>query len=334
MRLTAHIVACLLPLSPAFAADLAALVDEAVETQVLPGFRTLADETAELAEVAQDHCDPGDPQLEAAWGDAFDAWIRVSHLRFGPTETGDRAFGLAFWPDSRGMTPKALRGLVSAEDPVIDSLDGFATVSIAARGFYAMEFLLYDPAFAGAEDASGYRCRLVGRMAGDIAETTAAIRDDWENGYAELMRHPGNETYRDTEEAARQLFTALVTGLEFTEETRMGRPMGTFERPRPARAEARRSERSLHHVVLSLEGTRGLAMVLSENDPQIAAAYGHALERASKLDDPAFAGTGNPMGRLRVEVLQQAVGEIRDLLGTEVGPRLGIAAGFNSMDGD
>ncbi|HBR37591.1 MAG TPA: peptidase M75, partial [Sulfitobacter pontiacus] len=50
--------------------------------------------------------------------DAFDAWIAVSHLRFGPSETDNRAFALAFWPDSRGATPKTLAGLITDADPV------------------------------------------------------------------------------------------------------------------------------------------------------------------------------------------------------------------------
>ena len=56
-----------------------------------------------------------------------------------------RAFAIAFWPDSRGATPKTLAELISAEDPVIYSREEFAAVSIAARGFHALEFLLFDP---------------------------------------------------------------------------------------------------------------------------------------------------------------------------------------------
>lgn len=310
--------------------DIGAIVDG----HILPGYRTLSTETQDLAETAQTDCRPDSPALRAAYAEAFDAWVRVSHLRFGPSETGDRAFALAFWPDSRGTTPKALIALVRGNDPVVGTLATFRTVSIAARGFYAMEFLLYDPGFADMGTAD-YRCTLIRVMAADIAANAAAILTDWQSGYGDLMRGAGgNDTYRDRDEAVRQLFTALAIGLEFTADTRLGRPMGSFERPRPNRAEARRSGRSLRHVVLSLQATRDLAARLSGDDAQIDTAFAGALDRAATLDDPAFAGVADPQGRLRVEVLQQAVRATRDIIAAELGPRLGIAAGFNSLDGD
>ncbi len=52
---------------------------------------------------------PGDPVLTEAYHAAFDAWIKTSHLRFGPSEVNDRAFALAFWPDSRGQYPRRWR---------------------------------------------------------------------------------------------------------------------------------------------------------------------------------------------------------------------------------
>ncbi|WP_417207993.1 imelysin family protein [Antarctobacter sp.] len=308
-------------------------VDAIVDGHVLPHYRTLASETAALAGAAAADCSPDSAQLRAAYGTAFDAWVAVSHLRFGPSEHGDRAFALAFWPDSRGATPKALGRLIGGEDPVINSLETFQSVSIAARGFYAMEFMLYDPQFATA-GVAGYRCSLVQVMAADIADISADILAGWENGYADLMRQAGNDTYRTPDEAAKQLFTALSTGLEFTADTRLGRPLGSFEQPRPNRAEARRSERSLHHVVLSLQALRDLGARLSDGDAKLDAAFERALQRAAILDDPVFAGVSDPQGRLRIETLQQRIAEIREIVSNDLGPRLGIAAGFNSLDGD
>ncbi|MEO0388878.1 MAG: peptidase M75, partial [Pseudomonadota bacterium] len=62
--------------------------------------------------------------------------------------------------------------------------------------------------------------------------------------------------------------------------------------------------------------------------------FERALDRANALDDPVFAGVTDPPGRLRVEVLQQSVDAIRQVLRQEVGPTLGITAGFNALDGD
>ena len=108
-----------------------------VEGHVLPGYQALAAETANLAESAAEDCTPASPALIDAYHDAFDAWVGVSHLRYGPSEQDDRAFALAFWPDPRGSTPKALSALIrNADDAVTDPVE-FEAISIAARGFYA-----------------------------------------------------------------------------------------------------------------------------------------------------------------------------------------------------
>lgn len=309
--------------------DLGAIVNQ----HILPGYTELAAETAEMARIAADDCAPSNDSLREAYHDAFDAWIRVSHLRFGPSEVDDRAFGLAFWPDPRGSTPKTLATLLRDEDPVVNDPDAFATVSVAARGFYAMEFLLFDTQFTEAENRA-YHCGLVQAVSTNIAGSSAAILSDWESGYGDLLANPGNDTYRSEAEAAQQVFTAISTGLEFTSDARLGRPLGTFERPRPNRAEARRSERSLRHVALSVEAVGALAALLTDGDERVTAAFDTALGAANDLEDPVFAGVATPDGRVRVEGLRQRIDEVRVLLAQEVGPRLGISAGFNSLDGD
>ena len=309
--------------------DIKAIVD----THILPRYDRLASETAALATVARETCAPEDPTLRAAYHDAFDAWVAVSHLRFGPSEAEDRAFALAFWPDPRGSTPKALAALIRDEDGSVADEDAFATASIAARGFYALEFLLYDPQFAETENAT-YLCALIQAVTTDIAGNAAAISEEWQNGYAALIASQGNDTYRTEAEAAQQLFTALLAGLEFTANTRLGRPLGTFDRPRPNRAEARRSGRSLRHVQVSLGSTQDLAAQISGGYDAADRAFDAAIARAAALEDPVFAGVSTPLDRIRVEALQQDINKIREILAQDVGPSLGIAAGFNSMDGD
>ncbi|QQA43806.1 imelysin family protein [Pelagovum pacificum] len=323
-----------------FATPLAAEVplQRIVEDHILPGYEALATESATLADVAEEHCAPDDAVLREAYNDAFDAWIAVSHLRFGPSEVGDRAFSLAFWPDSRGATPSALNGLIADADPVVETEEGFADVSVAARGFYAMEFLLYDETLSTAGDPD-YHCALVQAVARDIASVSATIRQDWTDGYGTLIATAGeNDTYRSTEEAAQELFKAVNFGLEFTSDTRLGRPMGTFDRPRPARAEAWRSGRSLRHVRISLDANRELALMLAADAPETQAnldvALTRAIERADALDDPIFAGVEDPQGRFAIEALQTDIQTARRVVSTELGPVLGVAAGFNSLDGD
>ncbi|WP_208352090.1 imelysin family protein [Pseudaestuariivita rosea] len=309
-------------------------IDQIVDTHVLPGYERLVSLAQDLTAAANLDCSLDNDTLRTAYHDAFDAWVSVSHLRFGPSEQSNRAFALAFWPDTRGVTPRTLSAMIAAEDNVLETPDVFATASVAARGFYALEFLLYDPAFAD-QTTADYRCLLVQAIALDIERNAAAILSDWRTGYADLMRQAGqNETYRSDLEAAQQFFTSLSTGLEFTSDMRLGRPMGTFDRPRPNRAEVRRSGRSLRHVVLSLRATRDLARLLSDGDATLDAAFARSLQLANDLNDPVFAGVSTPQGRFEVEALKQSIDDIRALVATQLGPKLGVAAGFNSLDGD
>ena len=337
MRLVPLFLCLVLP-AAAMAQSAADIVQQAVEQHILPRYTALADTGHELAQTAAQNCAPDDAALQEAYNSAFDAWIAVSHLRFGPSEQGDRAFALAFWPDTRGLTPRSLRRLIEDADPAVGSAADYADVSIAARGYYALEFMLYDPD-TRALGTAAYRCALVQVMAADIARVTEDILADWQDHYADAMLNPGeNSPYHTSAEALQELFKALTYGLQFTAETRMGRPLGTFDAPHPARAETWRAGRSLRNVVLSLESLADLGAILAQRDPAVAArlqdAFQAALNDARGLEDPVFAGVADPLARLRVESLQSAITRVRDIVQTDLGPELGVAAGFNAMDGD
>ncbi|MGJ8627403.1 MAG: imelysin family protein [Sulfitobacter sp.] len=314
------------------------VIDGIIDSHILPRFETLAAATQAFAKVASQDCDPASEPLRSAYGDAFDAWISVSHLRFGPTEVDDRAFALAFWPDSRGATPRALNTLIATHDPIAMSVPDYAQVSIAARGFYAMEFMLYDEAIKDAGDQD-YRCSLIQTMGADIALTSQLIFEDWQSNFAKTMRKPApDQVYRSEDEVLQEMFRALSAGLQFTAETRLGRPMGTFDRPRPNRSEARRSGRSAQHVMLSLTSLQDLATHLAGDNIELAETLNAGFEKAKSqladVDDPTFASVAEPQARLKVEVIQQSVEAIRTIVRDELGPTLGVAAGFNSLDGD
>lgn len=313
-------------------------IDNIVGEHILPRFEALAAQAKVLSDVGASNCDPTSDALRSAYGDAFDAWISASHLRFGPTEVDDRAFALAFWPDSRGATPRALGTLLAEQDPIAASVEAYGDVSIAARGFYAMEFLLYDDAMMSAGEPT-YHCQLVQTISADMADTASNILEDWQADYATKMLEPSpTGIYRSEEEVLQEVFKALSTGLQFTSESRLGRPLGTFDRPRPTRAEARRSERSSIHVLLSLKALQDLAIRLAGDDEAMAAtldaSFDRAMSQLNDLDDPTFAGVADPQTRFKIEVLQQSVDMIRTTVRDELGPTLGVAAGFNSLDGD
>jgi uncharacterized protein len=307
--------------SPALA-DVAAVVND----HIRPAQARFALATAELAGV--DSCDP--VVLRPGFHAAHDAWMGVAHLRLGPVEEDGRGLAIAFWPDPKSLGAKAQRGLLTG-DPAALEPARFAEQSVAARGLTGLERLLYP-----ADPLPADPCPLIRATTRDLARLAAEIDAGWAaQGDALLTAgKPGNTVYLSQTEALQALFTQLATGLEFVADQRLGRPLGSFDKPRPERAEARASGRSLRNVVLSLTGLRDLAVRLDPDSPQTLAAFDRAIALAARLDDPALQGVADPQGRLKVEILQQAVRAIRDTALAEMVPALGVGLGFNSADGD
>lgn len=313
-------------------------VDDIVDAHILPRFEALSNSSAALSKAAKLNCDPTSQALRDAYSSAFDAWVSASHLRFGPTEVDDRAFALAFWPDSRGATPRALANLITQQDPIADTPDTYSEVSIAARGFYALEFLLYDDTLMHAGNKT-YRCTLVQTISADIALTSTAIYDDWQDRYVDVILSPApDQPYRNKEEVLQEMLRALSTGLQFTHDSRLGRPLGTFDRPRSSRSEARRSGRSARHVELSVLSLRDFASRLAASDAELSRGltrqFDNAISRLDAMNDPVFQGVADPQARLRIEIIQQAIASIQNTVQTDLGPSLGVATGFNALDGD
>ena len=303
---------------------------QAVDQVIAPAYDRLAQAASTLDETARRDCSPA--ALREPFQQAWDAWARIDFLRLGPVEQDGRSLALAFWPDPKSSGIRTQQALVAGDPAVIADPARFAQVSVAARGLTGLERLLYPSPIAGDE---GALCALRRATAADLARMTRAIADEWP-AHAALLQAPGdaNPSYLTRAEARQALFTQVVTGLGTLADTRLGRPMGSFDKPRPERAEAIASGRSLRNVALSLKGLRDLALALHPDAPQTRAAFDRALRLAADLDDPVLAGVADPQGRLKVEVLQQAVQSAQDAVLAEIGPALGVSTGFNSKDGD
>ncbi|SFE29577.1 imelysin family protein [Roseivivax sediminis] len=309
-------------------------VEEAITDHALSATDRFAEAAGALAETAGNDCTA--EALRPAWNDAFDAWLGLAHLRFGPLETGSRALSIAFWPDPRGMIPRTVSGIVADADPIVETPEGFAEVSIAARGLFAMERLLYAEDLS-AYAAGDYACTLAWAQAQDLARMGNAIAEDWE-AFAETIRtagEAGNDTFLSEREPRQAFYTALTTGMSFVIDQRLGRPLGSFDDPRPDRAEARLSGRALRNVTLSVEALRDLARALAPGEiPQTDAAFARALTTAGRIDAGDFSGVSDPRQRIVVEALQQQLVEARENAANEIGVPLGVSAGFNASDGD
>lgn len=302
---------------------------ETVSRHILPGYAAFAKASQALSDVAKNSCDVA--ELRPAYQTAFDAWMGVQHLRFGPVEDGGLGLSIAFWPDPKGSGARAQMALLQG-DPADLEPERFARQSIAARGFFALERLLYP-----SSDLPADPCPLIRATTRDLADVANRINTAWINDYAHTILtagEAGNTTYLTRPEVRQALFTQLATSLEFTDDTRLGRPLGIFAKPRPERAEARASGRTLRNILLSLQAQQAMVQSLTPDAPHTIAAFDHAILLAEHLDDPVLAGVSEPDTRLKVEILQQAVEAVRIAVFSELGPELDVGIGFNAADGD
>ncbi|MGR3781978.1 MAG: imelysin family protein [Albimonas sp.] len=317
---------------------LAKIAETALETQVLPGHKRFASATAALAEAAQGCARPA--VLRAAYHRAFDDWMAISHLRFGPAEAEGRALAIEFWPDPRGFVRRAVDGLLEAEDPAVDDPDAFREVSVAARGLMAIERLVFD---ADRPDVTrGYPCRLLGAIAADLARTAEALHVDWRDSHAPDMRRAAKgegAIYRSVEEPPRAFYTALMGGARMTVEKRLGEPLGTYQRAWPRKAEAWRSARSLRNVELSLQALQALAECFApaldaEALKSQRAGWERAVQLARRAPSPLHEAVEDPGRRFAIESVQSAAETARERFEHLAGPAVGVSPGFNALDGD
>ncbi|WP_417260037.1 imelysin family protein [Celeribacter sp.] len=322
---------------PAAADPLHDAVSRVVADYITPAVAGFSEQAQSLAEAAGADCTASN--LVAPYHEAFDAWLRVEPFALSSFDAGGHAKAISFWPDKKGMIPRALAMMIDDQDPVVSDATEFADVSIAARGLFALEYMLFDPAFA-AYSQDSYSCDLVQAQTADLAAMAQDVHQAWFGlgGFAELLEtagEEGNPRYFTPREAVQALYTTVTASLEHDRDVRLGRPMGSFDKPRPIRAEARRSERSARNLIGSLHAIGELADTLAPNGaPQTVAALDEAVAQITALDDPSFARSDDLGQRFKMEVIQQRIKAAEHAAANEIGVALGVSAGFNAGDGD
>ena len=306
-------------------------VADVVNDVIAPAYADLAAAAGALNQQAAADCAPDSlrPGFNAVWDD----WARIDFLRLGPVEVDGRVLAMHFWPDTKSSGARAQQALIDAGAPAADDPAAFADLSVALRGLAGLERLIYPSPLTGDE---AVLCDLRRATASDLAAMTAAISAEWP-GYAAALTQPGgpgNTSFLTETEARQAIYTQLVTGLTQLAETRLGRPLGSFDKPRPERAESVLSGRGLRNVTLSLTGIRDAATALAPEAKATGTALDGAIAMAESLDDPALAGVADPASRLKIEILAQTIFAARDTLQAEIGGALGLSVGFNAADGD
>lgn len=347
----------------AISPDAYARVNKALVTHhVLPRYERLAGATDELADAATNACESSTEQvglLRDRYHAAMDAWMGVQHLRFGPVELFMRAYRLYFWPQSRGKVGKAVAEIL--KNPEALSGAELADASVAAQGLPAVEYLLYGRKALNKDDGDGdpestsRRCALLAVIARNMRDMAAAVVTDWRGGdvnYAASFLQPGpdNTYYSAHADATLDLFKSFHGGLQLIADVKLKPVLGDgVDAARPALAESRRSERAIRNIVLNLEalealylgdGGPGLSELVAAHegdealDPLMRKAFRLTLETARGIDTPLTRAVSDETSRARVEKLLTRVLALKQIVKSRVAPALGLAVGFNALDGD
>ena len=309
-------------------------VRQAVDfTQTLyQDFETRADA---LSNEAERNCTPA--ALIPAYHKAFDAWVAASIFDFGPIDDVGGPLSIAFWPDKKGFTLKAVNRLLTEDASILKDKVQFAEVSVAGKGFFALELLLFDADLNGYSENSA-ACDLVQAITDDIAHKAERMNTLWEASFADFVLTagaPGNTVFLSKKEAAQAYLTTTIGALEFLERARLGRPIGTLDRRRPKRAEGWRSNRSLHNINISLRTIDELVKALADNKaPVTEEELSAALKFIPSIEDKSFQAISETSVLFKVETLLQMVINIKEAAVEELSLHLGVNAGFNALDGD
>ena len=305
------------------------------------GYDALAERARTFATAAGDYCAAPNPdhraQAEQAWREAFVAWQAVRFVDFGPIETDNRAWQFQFWPDPKNLVARKARYLLSAGEPV--SAAHLDQAGVAAQGFPMAEYLLFDDRFGDSDQAlpAATGCRLLGAVAGRIADNSQQLALDWRALRADYL---ATEAYHET------TLRAGMTALAVLEERRLARPMGLAGNGKRSvyGADAWRSGTSLAAIGATVQGVRayywpGLAHLLTEAGAdalmaRIEAQFQAVLAHYPALDQPLAPLLADDPAFARVQGLYVNVAQLVTLINDQAGSRLGVTRGFNASDGD
>jgi len=282
------------------------VLEEIGTSVILADYRRLAAEAERMRGAALGfEREPGEGNLAAlrsAWREARRAWKLCEPHFIGP----EAKRMLQAKIDTPSIDTGKIEEIVAGSDP----LDPAYVEGLGAnrKGFAAIEYLLFaeggphGSAGARLTDASGSRRRqFLAALAGNLADTSAEVRDLWEPGkgnyLAEFLQGRAEIGAPFPEKVPLDdLINHLIGYTEDLADLRLGRPLGIrasrSKTPDPGLLESRFSGDSVEDLLASLDGVRvlyqgapehglGLAARVKAVSPEIHQAILEALEKAA-----------------------------------------------------
>ncbi|MDR0842031.1 MAG: imelysin family protein [Acidobacteriota bacterium] len=220
-----------------------------VEVGAHPALSQTAASAARLKDATQNLCArPNKDTLDnarTAWRQTFLAWRKAEPFMFDAASKLEARLGR--WPANNVVLDAA----VSSSE--YRDIRGEAD----ARGFAAVEYLLFAPKDAAAATA-GERCAHLKDVTGEIAGIFGGIADDWKTRLGkEFMSAGDGKPFLVPDDALGMAVTKMFGVTERMLRDRIGLPGGLFgEPPKPDNLEAWRGGRADAGLVATAEGLR------------------------------------------------------------------------------
>lgn len=331
-----------------------AVVSDAIEKVIRPGFADFATETGEMKSRLGALCEaPSDAGLAAVqeqFGPVVTTWSRIELFRFGPLMTENRSDRILFWPDRKGIALKQVQGILAENDATAVSPDTLAGKSVAVQGLGALEFVLFGTGFETLATAEGaFRCDYASAIAELMSETAAQMSAEWNDpdGISARMILPSESdaNYRSNDEVLEELIGVMAHGVEAIRDQRILPFLGRDgAAPKPKSALFWRSNQTLPSILANFDGLRRLLVDsdIWERAPneqywigeQAMAEFDKVVIEGAGVTGTVEAAMADTAQRDLVTNLVGSSQVLGKLAGEDLPAALGLSVGFSSLDGD
>ena len=291
---------------------------------------------------------------QTAWRAARKDWHQGEAFRFGPVNTKEISGAIDYWP-ARGAT---IDTVITGPSEI--SAASFAALGANARGYQAIEYVLFDSAAGDAavlerlttDPAAKRRLLYLVTAAEHLKGKTSELYAAWDPAAGNFARElteagSGAALFPSAKSAVDQLVNSTVFSVDLVTGTKIGKPYGTKSGGNPVadQEEAPRSDNSIADMLDTLEGAKnvyvgkggkGLSELVRTKNPaldtRVLALIEDARVKIAAIPPPfRIAITAQ---RPAVEAAYLAMRALKNALQTEVTGALATTLQFNDNDGD
>lgn len=326
-----------------------AIAAHAVADYIQPATARFAADAGRLNGAVAGYCTAGGrakrAPIDTAFRAAVTSWSGIQFLRFGPLVEGRRLERIAYWPDPKGVGLRQIRKAVASRDRSVADPARLAGKSVALQGLTALEYLLY----ADDGNPDRFRCEYAAAAALSLADIASAVATEWADpdGFAERLLRPDDDDplYRTPAEVLAELHRALSTGLQVVQDQKLKPMLGEdMDAARPLLAPFPYSGLGIAAIAADLSALQAFAAAsgftrdLPEQqhwlDGSMAFEFDNAIRAARAVTLPVDRAVFDPDARSRLDYLLVVLDSLRTMIRQDLAAALGLAVGFNALDGD